>query len=80
MLINRLAIGAVQISVFNFSQREASTTISSAELPIGAGVVDLGTSEEVAVVRPRGRHSDDDQGAFDVTLAPLAFQALILKD
>ncbi len=80
VLINRLAIGAVQISVFNFSQREASTTISSAELPIGAGVVDLGTSEEVAVVRPRGRHSDDDQGAFDVTLAPLAFQALILKD
>lgn len=79
VLINRLAIGAVQISVFNFSQREASTTISSAELPIGAGVVDLGTSEEVAVVRPRGRHSDDDQGAFDVTLAPLAFQALIVK-
>ena len=79
VLINRLAIGAVQVSVFNFSQREASTAISSAHLPVGAGVVDLGTSEEVAVVRPRGRHSDDDQGAFDVTVAPFGFQALILK-
>ncbi|WP_237267971.1 maltose alpha-D-glucosyltransferase [Tessaracoccus aquimaris] len=79
VLINRLAIGAVQVSVFNFSQREASTAISSAHLPVGAGVVDLGTSEEVAVVRPRGRHSDDDQGTFDVTVAPFGFQALILK-
>lgn len=75
VLVNRLAIGAVQLSVFNFSERDVASVVRSAELPAGATVVDLGTSEEVAVVE-----ADGEAGSFEVRLRPFGFQALILKD
>lgn len=79
VLINRLAIGAIQISVFNFSEREARPRIVSALLRAGDTVVDLGTSQEVARVESPGRHSSADDGAFELSLAPFGFQALIIK-
>ena len=75
VLVNRLAIGAVQLSVFNFSERDVASVVRSAELPAGATVVDLGTSEEVATVE-----ADGEGGSFEVRLRQFGFQALILKD
>ena len=80
VMINRLAIGAIQISVFNFAEREASTRIASGALRHGQSVVDLGTSAEIARVESHGRHSSAEEGIFEVSLAPFGFQALILKD
>ena len=79
VLINRLAIGAIQISVFNFAEREARPRIVSALLRAGDTVVDLGTSQEVARVESPGRHSSAADGAFELSLAPFGFQALIIK-
>ncbi|MBK7820053.1 MAG: maltose alpha-D-glucosyltransferase [Tessaracoccus sp.] len=74
VLVNRLAVGAVQVSVFNFAEREASTAIRSEELIVGATVVDLGTSDEVGVVEADGGRG----GRLDVVLAPFGVKALIL--
>ncbi len=77
-MINRLAIGAVQISVFNFTGEPVSTTISSKHLPQWTRVVDLANGEQIATVEPnpqKRRH-----GTFGFDLAPFGFRALILKD
>lgn len=75
ILVNRLAVGAVQLSVFNFAERDASTVVRSEALSVGASVVDLGPSHEVAVIE-----SDGGLGSFDVHLGPFGFQALIVKE
>ncbi|WP_232821749.1 maltose alpha-D-glucosyltransferase [Desertihabitans aurantiacus] len=72
VLVNRLAVGAVQVTVLNFGEEEIRGTVMSPQLPIGARVVDLTTEEEVAEV--------DDLGSFRVSLGPFGGLALIIKE
>lgn len=80
ILINRLAIGALQISVFNFSERDVAASVTSSHLREGASVVDLGTSEQLASITTLGHHAAAEEGSFQVGLGPFGFRALIIKD
>ncbi len=71
-LVNRLAVGAVQVTVLNFGEEEIRGTVMSTELPVGGRVVDLASGEEVAEV--------DALGSFRVTLGPFGGLALIIKE
>src|SRR5699024_9437782 len=77
-LVNRLAIGAVQVSVFNFSEREIAATVSSKRLQHWGKVVDLAMDEIVGKVSPHPVKRK--RGTFDVDLAPFGFRAFIIKD
>ncbi len=72
VLVNRLEIGAIQVSVLNFSERAITTPVRSGLVPVGGTVVDLVTRRRVGKV--------DDAGQFTVSLAPLEGLALIVKD
>lgn len=80
IMVNRLAVGALQLCVFNFAEREASTVVCSRELRFGDEVFDLGTSQRVAVAEPLGSHVAEGQAGFRVTLGPFGLQALIVRD
>lgn len=80
-LVNRLAIGAEQVSVFNFSEDSATSRITSPHLPIGHDIVDLGTGERVARITSGqgGPGQDEASGSFEITLAGFGFRAFIVK-
>ena len=70
VMVNRLAIGAIQVTVLNFSGEEISGPVISNELPLGGAVVDLHSGEEIAAV--------DDLGMFYLTMKPYQWLALIV--
>jgi trehalose synthase len=72
VLINRLVIGAVQVTVLNFSPDPVTGPVISAELPIGGTVIDLSTDEEIATV--------DALGTFPVTLEGFGGVALMIRE
>ncbi len=72
VMVNRLAIGAIQITVLNFSNEVISGQVISSELPPGGVVVNLATSEALATV--------DLLGSFSIELSAFAGVALIIKD
>ena len=78
VLVNRLAIGAVQVSVFNFSERDITATVSSKNLAHGDQVVDLGTGETVATIYPHPVKRK--RGTYDVDLGPFGYRAFVLKE
>ncbi len=72
VLVNRLEIGAVQLTVLNFSERRITTTVRSGSLPTSGTVVDLATRRRIGKV--------DEAGQFTMTLGPLDGAALIVKE
>lgn len=72
VLVNRLAIGALQVTVLNFSEEEVSGPVISGYLPAGGKVVDLATGESVAEI--------DDLGTFYITLSKFGGQALLVEE
>ena len=69
VMVNQIAIGAMQITVLNFSQEEVTGPVISPQLPARGVVVDLATGDEVGTV--------DALGTFQVTLAGLAAGLLV---
>ncbi|QGH68255.1 maltose alpha-D-glucosyltransferase [Pseudactinotalea sp. HY158] len=72
VLVNRLAVGAVQLSVFNFSERELTVRIASEHLSEGQWMKDLGTWHRAGDV--------DAAGGFLLELGPFGFRALIAEE
>jgi trehalose synthase len=72
VMVNRLSVGAIQVTLLNFSGDEIAGPVISGELPIGGAVVDLQTGEEIATV--------DDLGTFYLTLQPYQALALLVRD
>ncbi|WP_111768424.1 maltose alpha-D-glucosyltransferase [Nakamurella deserti] len=72
IMVNRLAVGAIQVTVLNFAEDEVSGPVISPELPVGGTVVDLATGEELGTV--------DALGSFQVSLAGFGGVALMVKD
>ncbi len=72
VMVNRLAIGAIQVTVLNFSELELSGPVISAHLPARGEVVDLSTGEKLGEV--------DDLGSFQVQLPPFGGLALVVKE
>lgn len=59
-MVNRLAVGTIQITVLNFSEEEVAGPVISAHLPAGGVVTNLATGEELGTV--------DALGSFQVSL------------
>ncbi len=72
IMVNRLAIGAIQVTVLNFAEDEVAGPVISPELPVGGTVVNLATGEELGTV--------DALGSFSVTLPGFGGVALLVKD
>ena len=72
IMVNRLAVGAIQITVLNFAEDEVSGPVISPELPVGGTVVNLATGEELGTV--------DALGSFQVSLPGFGGVALLVKD
>ncbi len=72
IMVNRLAVGAIQITVLNFAENEVSGPVISPELPVGGTVVDLATGAELGTV--------DALGSFQVSLPGFGGVALLVKD
>ncbi len=72
VMVNRLAIGAIQVTVLNFTEQEIAGTVNSAQLPPGANLVDAATGENLGMV--------DDLRSFWIQLAPYQGVALILSE
>lgn len=72
ILVNRLAVGAVQVTVLNFGEEDIRGTVMSPELPVGGRVVDLTTGEQLTEV--------DHLSSFRVGLGPFGGLALIIKE
>jgi len=72
VMVNRLEIGAIQLTVLNFSQLGVSTVVRSGHVPVGGTVVNLATRRRVGTV--------DEAGQFEITLSPLSGVALIVKE
>jgi maltose alpha-D-glucosyltransferase/alpha-amylase len=72
VMVNRLSIGAIQVTLLNFSGDEIAGPVISGELPIGGAVVDLQTGDEIATI--------DDLGTFYLTLQPYQALALMVRD
>jgi len=71
VLVNKLEIGAVQVTVLNFSNEKISGRVQSEHIPAGR-VFDLATRRKVDNV--------DDLGGFSVELAPFGGYALIVRE
>ncbi|WP_203566482.1 maltose alpha-D-glucosyltransferase [Aestuariimicrobium ganziense] len=71
VMVNRLAIGAVQVSVFNFSEESISGRVQSSHIPAGR-VVNLATRRRLGEV--------DDLGGFNVNLPAFGALALLVKE
>ena len=71
-LVNRLAVGAVQITALNFGETEASARVQSSEIPVGGVVVDLITGDEVAEV--------DAMGGFNLEVGGFGGRVLMVKE
>lgn len=72
VLVNRLAVGAIQVTALNFGEEDIRGTVISGELPVGGRVVDLATGEQLTEV--------DTLGSFRVGLGPFEGVALIIKE
>lgn len=78
IMVNRLAVGAIQVSVFNFSNREVETTVPSKHLNHGSRVVDLTTGHECGTITPHPLRRK--RGMFHTHLPGFGFRAFIIKD
>ena len=72
IMVNRLAVGAIQITVLNFAENEVAGPVISPELPVGGTVVNLATGAELGTV--------DALGSFQVSLPGFGGVALLVQD
>ena len=72
VMVNRLAIGAVQVTVLNFTGEKISGTVQSPEIPVGGRAIDLTSRRRIATV--------DQLGGFPVNLPPYGGMALLIKE
>ncbi len=72
VLVNRLSIGALQITVLNFAEHEVSGPVISGYLPPGGQVLDLATGELVANI--------DGLGSFHVQIPGFGGLALLVQE
>lgn len=71
VMINRLAVGAIQVTLLNFSEEPVSGPVISAYLPAGGRLVDLTTNEDIGIVAANG--------SFTLDLPGFGGLALIIK-
>lgn len=71
VMVNRLEIGAIQVTALNFGGEKITARVQSDHLPAGR-VFDLVTRRKVDVI--------DDLGGFSVTLPPYGGTALIVRE
>ncbi|MGJ6979197.1 maltose alpha-D-glucosyltransferase [Aestuariimicrobium soli] len=81
VLINRLAIGACQVTVLNFSNQPVTAQVQSVHVPAGR-VLDLAARRTVGTVEVGAADVETGlcQGSFSVTLEPFGGKALIIKE
>ncbi len=72
IMVNRLAVGAVQITVLNFAEEEVAGPVISPHLPVGGLVTNLATGEELGTV--------DALGSFQVQLEGFGGVALLVQE
>ena len=72
VMINRLAVGAVQITLLNFSEQPVSGPVVSAHLPAGGRLVDLSDDNEIGIIAANG--------SFNLELPGFGGLALIVKE
>ncbi len=71
IMVNRLAVGGIQITALNFSEEKIAGRVQSEQIPAGR-VIDLSTRRKVGEV--------DDLGGFTVTMPPFGGMAMIVKE
>ena len=71
ILVNRLEIGATQITALNFSNEKITGRVQSEHIPAGR-VFDLSTRKKVDNV--------DDLGGFTVTLPAFGGLAMVVRE
>ena len=71
VLVNRLAVGAGQVTVLNFGPNKITGRVQSEQIPVGR-VFDLTTRRKVDTV--------DDLGGFTVTLPPFGGIATLIRE
>ncbi|SDP45436.1 maltose alpha-D-glucosyltransferase/ alpha-amylase [Nakamurella panacisegetis] len=72
VMVNRLAVGAVQITLLNFSEEPVSGPVVSSHFPPGGRLVDLATGEDLGTIATNG--------SFTLTLPGFGGLALIVKE
>ena len=71
VLVNQLAVGAVQVTVLNFGREKLDASVRSEHIPAGR-VRDLSTNRVVA--------TSDDEGSFSLSLPGFGGLALIIEE
>ncbi|MGK5643504.1 hypothetical protein ACSNOK_35535, partial [Streptomyces sp. URMC 126] len=71
VLVNRLAVGAVQVTALNFGTSKLTARVQSEHIPAGR-VFDLSSRRKVDNV--------DDLGGFTVTLQPFGGLAMLVRE
>lgn len=81
VLVNRLAVGAIQVTVLNFSDEQVRATVTSEHLPAGK-VLDLSSRRNIGSVEVAAADVETGlcRGSFEVELEPFGGRALIVKE